>query len=155
LTHIFPWLKRGRNLGVAYTNAKFAREENEAQKLVAEAAEIAARTDIMRQQEAREFNALVNDIFADNGLPWTAKKLKFSKLIENNPEIIKQMEKVNYLIEKLAMEKELNIGISREPNVSNQEKLDQSEMGKKGIIELWNTKKTTRDSEKDKQITTD
>lgn len=58
-----------------------------------------------KQKEVQEFNKAVDDIYADDGLPESAKKLKFAKLLENNPGIEKQVERINTIIEKLSYNK--------------------------------------------------
>jgi hypothetical protein len=88
---LFPHLKRSKELAEAYAEAKVEKEKSEARKTTEQAAKIAARRDlelerkrIPDQEEIREFNAAVDNIFSDDRLPEQAKALKFAKLIEKN-----------------------------------------------------------------------
>lgn len=108
---VCPWLRQSEDLVEAYAKAKVEREENEARKIAEEAAEIAARKDVTRQKEVKTFNAIIDDIFKDDTLPMGAKALKLAKLIENNPQVAKQLENVTDIIEKLALKKGLNIEV--------------------------------------------
>jgi len=108
---LFPHMRKSKELAQAYTEAKVAKEENEALKIAEEAAEIAARKDLTKQQEASEFNKLIDDIFADDGLLPGVKALKMAKLMEKNPKIATQLDKVKDIIEKLALKKGLNIEV--------------------------------------------
>jgi len=92
-----------------YTTAEKVIKESEAERNVREAAKLAseaeekkAETDLKKQQATKQFLDNVDNIFKDNSLPTTAKKLKLAKLFENEPNIEKQVDKVNKIIEKLA-----------------------------------------------------
>jgi len=115
---VFPWLRRSKDLGEAYAEAKIAREENEARKIAEQAAEIAARKDVTRQKEVQTFNAIIDDIFAYDTLPPGAKALKLAKLMEKNPQVAKQLEKVKDIIENLALKKGLNLEVVDESGKS-------------------------------------
>lgn len=108
---LFPHLKRSEELGEAYAEAKVERERSEARKTAEEAAEIAARKDVLRQEEVKQFNDIINDIFADDGLPPGAKAFKLAKLIEKNPQIGAQLEKVKGIIGELSLKRGLNIDV--------------------------------------------
>lgn len=108
---LFPHLKKSRELAEAYAEAKVEKEKSEARKTTEEAAEIAARKDITRQKEVREFNIIIDDIFKDDTLPPGAKALKLAKLIEKNPQVAKQLQRVKDIIENLALKKGFNIGV--------------------------------------------
>jgi hypothetical protein len=73
---IFPHLKKSEALAEAYAEAKVEKEKSEARKIAEEAADIAARKDTRSQKEVQTFNAIIDDIFADDGLPPGAKALK-------------------------------------------------------------------------------
>lgn len=124
--HFKSWLstrfKKGESLATQYASAKSAREENESKKTVQEAAEIAARKDseiqrkkILDQEEVIAFCTAVNDIFADDGLAPEAKDLKFAKLMEKNPQIMAQLDKVKEVKEKLAFTRGFNLEIVDKP----------------------------------------
>jgi hypothetical protein len=121
---LFPHMRKSKELAQAYTEAKVAKEENEARKKAEEAAEIAARKDLIRQQEASEFNALIDDIFAEDGMPAGAKALKLAKLMEKNPQIVAQLDEVKGIIEELALKKGLNIELEEDSIISLPEKKD-------------------------------
>jgi hypothetical protein len=106
---ILPWLKKGSDLGAEYSEARLAQEKNKARKTAEEAAEIAARRDVAQQRAVRDFGANVDAIFADDGLPDEARALKFAKLIESNPHLLDQFEKVKALLTSLHLDKGLSI----------------------------------------------
>jgi hypothetical protein len=105
-----PRLKRIEELADAYADVKVQRETNRARKTMEEAGEIAARRDIeiqkkriLDQQEIHEFSKAVNEIFTNDGIPAEGKALKFAKLIEKNPQIVEQWDKVKYVMEQLSL----------------------------------------------------
>jgi hypothetical protein len=110
-TWIFPYWKESKELAKTYSQAEVAKKENEARKLMEEAAEIAARKDLTQQKEVKQFNDIIDDIFADDGLLPGAKALKLAKLMEKNPQVAAQLEKVKDIIEKLALKKGLNMEV--------------------------------------------
>ena len=99
---MFPYLIRSKELSCEYTEAKVEKERSEARKVAEEAAEIAAKRDLIRQKSAKEFGIVIDDIFADDGLPLSAKALKLSKLMEENHGVLAQLEKAEKIIEKTA-----------------------------------------------------
>lgn len=113
---LFPHLRRSKELADAYTEAKVEKERSEARKVAEEAAEIAAKKDLIRQKSAKEFGAVIDDIFADDSLPPGAKALKLAKLMEENPQVAAQLENVKGIIETLALKKGLNIQAVDESN---------------------------------------
>ena len=100
---LFPHLKRSKELAYAYTEAKVEKERSEARKIAEEATEIAAKKDLIRQKSAKEFVAVVDDIFTDDGLLLGAKALKLAKLMEENPRVLMQLEKAEKVIEKFSL----------------------------------------------------
>ena len=111
---LFPYLKRSRELAYAYTEAKVEKERGEARKVTGEADEIAARKDLTRQKEVKEFNRSVDDIFKNDGLASGAKVLKLAKLIEKNPQVVEQLEIAEEVIGMLALKKSINIEVVEE-----------------------------------------
>jgi hypothetical protein len=107
-------LKRSRELAYAYTEAKVEKERGEARKVTGEADEIAARKDLTRQKEVKEFNRSVDDIFKNDGLASGAKVLKLAKLIEKNPQVVEQLEIAEEVIGMLALKKSINIEVVEE-----------------------------------------
>ena len=108
---LFPHLRKSKELAEAYTKAKVEKERSEARKTAEEAAEIAAKKDLLKQKGAKAFNAVIDDIFADDSLPAGAKALKLAKLMEENPEVAAQLDKVKGIIETLALQKGLKMEI--------------------------------------------
>jgi len=108
---LFPHLRKSGELAEAYAEAKVEKEKSEARKRTEEAAEIAARKDVTRQEEVKEFCSIVDGIFADDGLPPGAKALKLAKLMEENPQVAAQLDKIKDLIEKLALNKGFNVEV--------------------------------------------
>lgn len=97
------WAKYGYGLSKTYVEAEVENKQNEAAKTAAEAAEISARADANRNQAAKLFGEQVDNIFKDVTLPETAKLLKLAKLMESNPELVEQIDKVTKLIESLRL----------------------------------------------------
>ena len=101
---VLPWLKQSRDLAALCKKAakiRVEREEAEAKKIVEEATKIETERTLLKQQEAKEFNDLVADIFAINNVHWSAKQLMLAKLLEANPELMTQLEKINQLLDML------------------------------------------------------
>ena len=101
---LFTHLKISRELAYAYTEAKVEKERNEALKIAEEADEIAAKKDLVRQKSAKEFSAVINEIFADDGLPTGAKDLKLAKLMDENPRVMSQLKKIGKVVEKFSLD---------------------------------------------------
>lgn len=106
---MFPHLKKSEKLAEAYAEAKVEKEKSQARKVMEEAAEIAAKSELARQKALKEFGAMVDDVFADDKIPETVRALKLAKLIEKNPEVAAQLEKVKEIIEKLASTRGLSV----------------------------------------------
>ena len=106
---IFSHLRKTEYLAELYAEAKVAKEENEAWKTAEEAADIDARKDLKRLKELQRFNAIVDDIFANDGIPPEAKVLKLAKLFEIDPEVLTQIDKVKNVIKKIDSMIELNV----------------------------------------------
>jgi hypothetical protein len=121
LTAIWPfarqggeWAKYGGELGKAYLDAEIANRTNTASRTAAEAAETAARADFQRQDAVRVFNDQIDSIFKDNNLPHGAKILKLAKLMEANPDLAQQVEKITDIVDKLALRRGARIEIASE-----------------------------------------
>ncbi len=137
---LFPYLKKSKELAAAYSQAEVTKKENEARKIAEEAAEIAARKDVTKQKEVQTFNAIIDDIFANDTLPPGAKALKLAKLMEKNPQIAKQLEEVKDIIEKLALTRGVNIEVVNDSQKSLPENKDTIDIEE-------NTEKETIDEE--------
>lgn len=99
-----PRLKKQEELGLAYEEAKVRKLQAEAEKITQEAAKLAVEKDIAKQQEMKDFCANLDEIF-DPTAPERINILKLAKLMETNPELATQIEKVNQLMERLEKEK--------------------------------------------------
>ena len=99
-----PRLKKQEELGLAYEEAKVRKLQAEAEKITQEAATLAVEKDIAKQQEMTDFCANLDEIF-DPTAPERINILKLAKLMETNPELATQIEKVNQLMERLEKEK--------------------------------------------------
>ncbi|NIP27268.1 MAG: hypothetical protein GWN67_01370 [Phycisphaerae bacterium] len=96
-----PWLKKSEVLVAAYAEAKAVRPSIENVKLVKDAVEIAAKEELIqgkinlvKQEEVQKFNAIVDDIYKNDGLPEEAKLLKLVKLIQANQKVLAQWKKL-------------------------------------------------------------
>lgn len=106
-----PRLARQEALGIAYENAVVNKVDAEGEKLIQEAAKLAAEKDLIKQEQFRTFCETVDKSFSAND-PQQNVMLKLAKLLETNPEIGNQLEKVNEIIHKLRQDKECRIFIS-------------------------------------------
>jgi len=102
---LFPCLKNSKRLAELCAEARVEKERSEACKIAEQANEIVVRSDLIKQNETIVFNSIVNDIFANDGLPPAGKILKLAKLMENNPGIEDRLEDANKIFEKLCLEK--------------------------------------------------
>jgi hypothetical protein len=105
-------IKKGAELGESFVVANVSKRQSEVRKNLEEAARINAERKnieaeerLKKQKEVQEFSKTVDDIFANDGQPSAAKKLKLAKLINNNPEIESQINKINDLIDRLSYTK--------------------------------------------------
>jgi hypothetical protein len=101
---LFLYFTRSKELAYTYTEAKVEKERSEARKIAEQADEIAAQKNLIRQKSAKEFSAVINEIFADDGLPTGAKAFKLAKLIEENPRVMSQLEKIGKIVEKFSLD---------------------------------------------------
>lgn len=100
-------LEEGGQLGECYLRAKVAQEENAAKKTAEEAAEIAARrdeisanADVKRQESVSKF---VDNIKSIADLPLPQQILGLAKLMEENPEVELQLQKIDSLLKVLRL----------------------------------------------------
>ena len=103
-----PRLRKQEELALAYEEAVVRKTEAESEKLVEEAAKLAAEADVAKQQELAAFCENVDTIFMTTGRP-EAAMLKLAKLLETNPEIAAQLDKVNAIMGRLAQTKNCQI----------------------------------------------
>ena len=99
-----PRLRKQEELALAYEEAVVRKTEAEGEKLIEEAAKISAERDVAKQLELKQFCENVEDIFAPNDSPH-AMVLKMAKLLETNPEVAAQLDRVNAVLDKLARER--------------------------------------------------
>ncbi|MCE5185134.1 MAG: toll/interleukin-1 receptor domain-containing protein [Planctomycetaceae bacterium] len=95
----------------------------EAKKRLAEAAEIAAQAksaaDEAKLKEVQKVFNMLDSVFADDRLSESIKKLKLAKLIESNPQILRELEAaVDSLMKRLSSGKELSSSRHDEPECS-------------------------------------
>ena len=93
--------RRAEDLGEAYAEARVTKENAEAEKFAAEAAEATARADQVRQETVRAVNEEITRIFSDDGLPDFARGLQLANLLTRNPEIIEQLDRIQEVYEHL------------------------------------------------------
>lgn len=126
LNAFFPFTRRGGKLAAygaelsrAYAEAEVASKQNEAAKKAAEAAEIAALAEVNKNESCRIFNAQVDAIFRDDSLPEAAKLLKLAKLLDTNPQLAEQIDRVADLMNRLNVARGTNVEISPRFNFSS------------------------------------
>lgn len=105
-----PRLARQEQFAVAYEEATVRKLDAEGEKLVQEAAKLSAERDVAKQEELRIFCETVDKSFAPDDSPHVVK-LKLAKLLETNPQIANQLEKVNEIIDSLNRSKGCLISI--------------------------------------------
>ena len=87
----------------AYADAEVTKKENEAVKIAAQAAEIAARADLTRTIEVKVVNDEIRRIFSEEDMPVETVKMQLKALAERHPEILEQSEKIEQLVERLRL----------------------------------------------------
>jgi hypothetical protein len=109
-----PWLNKGTDLAEAFAEAKVAQENAVAQKTVAEAAEIQARTqhhraqaDVTKQEASKRFIDNIREIanLPDEG----SRVLAFAKLMSENPEVAANLDQLQELLQHLRLHRGLMI----------------------------------------------
>lgn len=98
-------VKQGSELGEEFLRAKVAQETNAAKKTAEEAAEIAARreecvaaTDLKRQEAAEQF---IENLKSLSELSPLQQTLALAKIMQQNPEIAAQLERIEETMERL------------------------------------------------------
>ena len=102
---------RSQELVEAYAGAEVARKQNEAAKLAAEAAQIAARSDLTRVQAVKVVNEEIQRIFTDKDVPPEAKVMQLSVLAKEHPEILAQLKIIEEYAESLRLTKGVQIQV--------------------------------------------
>jgi len=98
----FPRLEKGVNLGEAYlTGGKALQEENEAERRLQEASELAAKVEVHRQEAVGKFIENIKEI---SKLPKAHQMVAFAKLLEQNPQAMKQLRDIEDLLDKLLIQ---------------------------------------------------
>jgi hypothetical protein len=87
-TWLFTRLIESERLTLEYFEAEIHKKQSEADKITAQAKNITAQTEVLKQKEVLEFNKIINEIFKDDGLPKAVKYLKLAKILEKNPHIL-------------------------------------------------------------------
>jgi hypothetical protein len=103
------WAQYGISLADQYAMAEIDMRKSQAAKTAAEAANIAADTDIKRQGKVKLANQELRDIFADANSSDTAKMIQLASLLAANPEIHSQLDKIEDLLAKLHLTRGVNL----------------------------------------------
>lgn len=114
LAFFLPRLKKQEELAIAFEEATVRKLDAEGEKLLQEAAKLAAEKDIARQQELKLFQENVERTFSADDRPEVVL-LKMAKLLQSNPEIAAQLNKVNSVLDRLASERNCHVTF-REPD---------------------------------------
>lgn len=108
LKFIWPWAKEGgrlisrsKQLTEDFYQAEVSKKQNEATKFAAEAANIAAETDLKVQQKVKIVNEEISRIFSDPNIPEIAKQLQLANLMTKNPDLVDQLNKIEQIVSKL------------------------------------------------------
>lgn len=106
-----PRLKKQEGLALSYERAKLRKIRGEGEAKVEEAAKIASEIDQMKQKELKEFCEIIDSHFAEMD-PSLSVHIKMAKLLQTNPQIVKQLEKVQGMLGALNLEKGAVISIT-------------------------------------------
>jgi len=104
-------IKKNGSLANDYAEAKVKKEHGDAELRVEEAAKISAKTNKIRQEEFKEFCKIIDNHFSENDTE-VKKKLKMAKLIETNPTLIQEIEKLNSILLELNKSNKVEIILS-------------------------------------------
>jgi hypothetical protein len=94
-----PWLSDKHELAQQYVQATVDLQKAQADKVGREAAEIAARTDIAQQDAVQKFCDIVDGLNTKD--PDATDALKLAKLLEANPGVADQLDKIREMMESL------------------------------------------------------
>ena len=103
--------RKTTEVGEAYANAEVTKRENEAVKTAAQAAEIAARGDLTRTVEVQLVNEEIRRIFSNEDVPVEAVKMQLKVLAARHPEIKKQCEQIDEIVERLRLTRNTQLQI--------------------------------------------
>lgn len=98
-------------VAVAYDDAEVVEKSNEAVKIAAQAAEMAARADLTRTVEVTVVNEEIERIVTNRSLPMEAVRMQLRTLAKAHPEILEQSDKIDQLIERLRLQRGLRVQI--------------------------------------------
>lgn len=108
-----PVLKVGESLAKRFARARVSKENNQAKRIAAEACEIAARTELLQAQvriaKQDELSKNIDNLDAMSKLPPAQQVFAMAKMIEQDPAILEQVEKVQSLLGELSLVKGLSI----------------------------------------------
>lgn len=107
--HLVP--RKTDEVAVAYHDAEVVEKPNEAVKIAAQAAEMAARADLTRTVEVKVINDEIERIVTNESLPMEAVKMQLRALVKAHPEILEQSEKIDQLIERLRLQRGIRVQI--------------------------------------------
>ncbi len=111
------WAKHGAELADAYAVARVEKEQSVASEHAAKAAEHAAKADILRTEKVILCNEELQRIFSEEGSDGL-KKLQLAGLLAENPQIRKQLDVVEGLIDRLCLTKGTSIRMVEEQHAT-------------------------------------
>lgn len=103
---LYPQLIESERLTKDYFEANVHKKQNEADKIAAQAKNIVAQTEVLKQKEVLEFNKIINEIFRDDGLPKAAKYLKLAKVLEKNPHVLEHFKIIGKISEDIELDEQ-------------------------------------------------
>ena len=115
----------GAELGEEYLRAKVAQESNSAEKIAAEAAEIASKQDLneanadVAKQEA--LGKFISNLKQMGDLNPVQQTLALAKMIEDEPGLIEQIEKIESLLHSLRVVHGTTVGLLSDPQGTGQD----------------------------------
>lgn len=113
------WAKHGAELADAYAGARVGKEQSIASEHAAKAAEHAAKADLQRTQKAILCNEELQRIFSEEGSEGL-KKLQLASLLAENPQIQKQLDIVEGIIDRLCLTRGTSIRMVDEQHATVQ-----------------------------------
>lgn len=97
--------RTAHGLSQAYAEAEVVKKRNEAVKVAAEAAEIAARADLTRSKVVTVLSDQIERIVTNEDLPEEAVRMQLSLLAKSHPEILEQVDKIEQIVETLRLKR--------------------------------------------------
>jgi hypothetical protein len=101
-------------LGEAYADAEVAKKKNEAAKVAADAADIAAHADLTRIKVVKAVNDEIERIFSEVNLPPAARMMQLNVLAKEHPEIMEQLDKLESIEDRLRLNRGVRIQIAQD-----------------------------------------